>query len=313
MRSSTATFLFCTLAISGGAAQTLVGDITTGKLGNATAVTDNPSGAQYMATLPETAFDKTAFPNGGNVKGSVQAVSMPDGHGVMFHVAFSNLPSTGGPFIYHIHDQPVPSDGNCNETLMHLDPFQRGETPACDAALPATCQVGDLSGKHGSVNATPAGTFTATFTDDFASTRPGLGAFLGNRSIVLHFANTTRITCANFEAVGSSCGGGSGESPSSSSSSSRSTITSSTATGAETPSSSSSSRATTTTTTTTQGPTTRPTGAPTNTTGTTSRATRTTTGSPTTSTRPVVVTAAANAHVPLGGFAAGAAALAFFL
>lgn len=118
MRFSTATSIFYTVAISGGAAQTLDGDITTGvsapppyrlqgdcsvsnagsqSLGNAPAVTDNPSGAQYMATLPDTAFDKTAFPSG-NVKGSVQAVSMPDGNGVMFHVAFSNLPTTGGPF-----------------------------------------------------------------------------------------------------------------------------------------------------------------------------------------------------------------------
>ena len=29
--------------------------------------------------------------------------------------------------VYHLHDAPVPSDGNCTGTLAHLDPYQRGE------------------------------------------------------------------------------------------------------------------------------------------------------------------------------------------
>lgn len=52
----------------------------------------------YTATLPGTAFDTDAFPNGGNVKGSVYALSSPDGTGVIFQVKFSGLPSEGGPF-----------------------------------------------------------------------------------------------------------------------------------------------------------------------------------------------------------------------
>jgi hypothetical protein len=51
--------------------------------------------------------------------------------------------------VYHIHDYPVPADGNCTATGAHVDPFVRGEAPPCDASAPATCQVGDLSGKHG--------------------------------------------------------------------------------------------------------------------------------------------------------------------
>jgi hypothetical protein len=54
--------------------------------------------------------------------------------------------------VYHIHDQPVPANGNCTATLAHLDPYQRGEDPLCDASAPQTCQVGDLSGKHGEIN-----------------------------------------------------------------------------------------------------------------------------------------------------------------
>lgn len=34
--------------------------------------------------------------------------------------------------------------------------------------------------------------------DKYVSTVAGDGAFMGNRSIVIHFANKTRIACANF-------------------------------------------------------------------------------------------------------------------
>jgi len=97
--------------------------------------------------------------------------------------------------VYHIHDQPVPANGNCTATLAHQDPFVRGEDTPCDAAKPATCQVGDLSGKYGKPNGT---TFSASYNDAYAALVPGLGAFFGNRSIVVHFANKTRISCANF-------------------------------------------------------------------------------------------------------------------
>lgn len=43
----------------------------------------------------------------------------------------------------------MPADGNCTGTLAHLDPYKRGEDPPCDASAPASCQVGDLAGKHG--------------------------------------------------------------------------------------------------------------------------------------------------------------------
>jgi hypothetical protein len=58
--------------------------------------------------------------------------------------------------VYHIHAYPVPSDGNCTGTLAHLDPYIRGESPPCDPTEPQTCQVGDLSGKHGTINGTSA-------------------------------------------------------------------------------------------------------------------------------------------------------------
>ncbi|KAI1344655.1 superoxide dismutase [Xylariaceae sp. FL0016] len=166
----------------------------TGAQGDAIAVTDNPVGKTAVATLPSEPF----FTGGldGNVVGSVKATSGPNGRGVDFQVTFSNLPKTNESFTYHLHDAPVPEDGNCTSTLAHLDPFIRGEDPACDSAKPATCQVGDLSGKHGKITSDP---FTATYHDDFASLKDGIGAYFGNRSFVVHFANKTRISCANFQ------------------------------------------------------------------------------------------------------------------
>jgi Cu/Zn superoxide dismutase len=53
--------------------------------------------------------------------------------------------------VYHIHEKPVPADGNCTGTGAHLDPYKRGETPPCDASKKESCQVGDLSGKYGNI------------------------------------------------------------------------------------------------------------------------------------------------------------------
>ncbi|PBP28277.1 superoxide dismutase [Diplocarpon rosae] len=166
----------------------------TGVRGNATIVVNNPVGKVYVAVLPEQEWNNPQDPRG-NVKGSISATANPDGIGVSFAVKFENLPTSGGPFLYHIHDAPVPADGNCTTTLAHADPYIRGETSACDASLPQTCQTGDLSGKHGKITQDP---FVASYSDGFASTLEGIGAFFGNRSFVIHFANKTRITCANF-------------------------------------------------------------------------------------------------------------------
>lgn len=120
---STTSTLFAAAAISGAVAQQQIGSYTTGvsdcraalfehehvlisstqKTGNATFITNNPAGVSYIAEFPGTSFNKNAYPNGGNVKGSVQAMSMPNGQGVMFHVSFSNLPAEGGPFREYTH------------------------------------------------------------------------------------------------------------------------------------------------------------------------------------------------------------------
>jgi hypothetical protein len=99
---------------------------------------------------------------------------------------------------YHIHVMPINSTGSCASALAHLDPYIRGEQPPCDSTKPQTCQVGDLSGKHGKITSDP---FSTTYIDYYTSLVPGTGAFFGNRSFVVHFGNTTRITCASFSLV----------------------------------------------------------------------------------------------------------------
>ncbi|KAH0559735.1 hypothetical protein GP486_003750 [Trichoglossum hirsutum] len=150
---------------------------------SAPVTTGNPVGVTYVATLPES----------GQLQGSLSGTS--NGTGVSFTFSIRGLPTSGGPFGYHIHDQPVPSNGSCLAALAHLDPFQRGEDPPCNATAPQTCQVGDLSGKYGKISSDP---FETSYVDLYTSTTPGNPGFFGNRSFVVHYANKTRIACANF-------------------------------------------------------------------------------------------------------------------
>lgn len=57
----------------------------------------------------------------------------------------------GSRLEYHVHLRAVPESGNCTETGGHLDSYVRGDSPPCDSSQPQTCEVGDLSGKYGTV------------------------------------------------------------------------------------------------------------------------------------------------------------------
>lgn len=102
-----------------------------------------------------------------------------------------NLPLVGGPFMYHIHEHPVPLDGNCNAAGGHLNPYH-GSISATD--LPNK-EVGDLSGKHGMINGP---SFETSYTDPFLSLNPKNPAYVGGLLIVIHFLNNTRLACANI-------------------------------------------------------------------------------------------------------------------
>ena len=124
-------------------------------------VSNNPYNARYRAQLtPKT---------GNNLSVTMEGTSMPDGNGVKFAIAFTGLPEAEGPFTYHIHAKPVPTDGNCTGTGAHLDPYNRGEITACDASKPETCQTGDLAGKHGKVTTAQ---FATEYVDMYLATNP---------------------------------------------------------------------------------------------------------------------------------------------
>lgn len=194
MRFATVTTFFTAASLRVIAQDTSV----TGELGDAVVVENNPLGAVYRATFGENPFLTPDTPAGGPILGEVVVSTPPDQVGVMFTVSFQNLPKEGGPFSYHLHVDPVPEDGDCTKTLAHLDPFIRGEDPVCDSTAPETCQVGDLSGKYGKVEVNEGTSYRNSYIDEYSALFEGPGAFFGNRSIVLHYANKTRLACANF-------------------------------------------------------------------------------------------------------------------
>ncbi|KIW95045.1 uncharacterized protein Z519_03626 [Cladophialophora bantiana CBS 173.52] len=165
---------------------------------NAPVTQANPSRTTFQAVLQ---VDRP-------VQGQLTGVSNDNGTGVNFNVNFFDFPDVmQGPFKYHIHEYPVPASGNCTATGGHLSPFGRQDDPACDPTAPWTCQPGDLSGKHGntshltssaSADSQAVGTFQAMYLDLYVSTDPSNAAFFGNRSVVVHSANGTRLNCGNF-------------------------------------------------------------------------------------------------------------------
>jgi hypothetical protein len=106
---------------------------------------------------------------------------------------------TSYPPVYRIHVDPVPPSGDCTATLGDLDPYERGDSPVCEASQPATCEVGDLSGKHGEMSPEADSGFQVAYLELYVSTEPGLNSFFGNRSIVIQAHNLTRLACANFK------------------------------------------------------------------------------------------------------------------
>ncbi|PYH95970.1 cytosolic Cu/Zn superoxide dismutase [Aspergillus ellipticus CBS 707.79] len=158
-------------------------------------VTINNDGQQYRAQLQPK--DNTT------VSGHITSYFGPGQVGVNFFVEFWGIPDDGQALSYHIHNSPVPEDGNCYSTGSHLDPYARGDATPCDIQSPQTCQVGDLSGKHGPVWAPADEGYTAIYTDWFLSNVEGEPAFFGNRSLVIHNAATNaRLACGNFEVWG---------------------------------------------------------------------------------------------------------------
>jgi hypothetical protein len=161
-------------------------------------VKNNPQGVVY-------AVDFSNQPNT-NVRGKVYAQAISSGDAIKFRFNISGFKGQKGPFSYHIHVNQVSSDGNCTSTGPHQDVAIRGMSPPCNSDEPATCESGDLAGKHGKIPAPGPNQsiiFHKTFVDKYVSTDPKNPAFFGNQSLVFHLGDEkkTRYACANFELV----------------------------------------------------------------------------------------------------------------
>jgi len=159
----------------------------TGAGGDAKAYPEQPAGKEYFADFKNT-----------KLSGGIIFTPSSGNGGVKVEVKLAGFPKEGGPFTYHIHDQPVPADGNCTLTLAHLDPFIRGQKVPCDPKRPQSCEVGDLAGKHGKIPADNNGTYSNTYEDLYLTLTQGQGSFIGNRSVVVHTNDTKRYACANI-------------------------------------------------------------------------------------------------------------------
>ncbi|KAK6462206.1 superoxide dismutase [Scheffersomyces coipomensis] len=155
---------------------------------NAPMVNDSPPNAKYIAR-----FKPHAINGDYHVRGFISFQTSPRGF-VQVHLDVDGLPTSGGPFPYHVHQYPVPTDGNCTGTGGHLDPYHGSATSPGD---PAGLQVGDLAGRHGDI---PVGVyaFETYYFDPFISLNPSDPAFIGGLSVVIHLDNLTRIACANI-------------------------------------------------------------------------------------------------------------------
>lgn len=135
------------------------------------------------------------FPAGGDktVKGNV-VFTAKEGKYVNVHLDMTGLPKSGGPFVYHIHEFPIPENGNCEAAGEHFNPYK---APAdCDSQKKDDyCQVGDLSGKHGWINTT---CFETKYDDPFLSLNSKSKSNIIGKSIVFHYANLEKFACANI-------------------------------------------------------------------------------------------------------------------
>lgn len=139
---------------------------------------DSPQGAKYVAT-----FDN-------KLQGQVEFVGTSNGS-VSVSVKLEGLPETGGPFPYHVHELPVPANGDCMGTKLHLNPYNGSSS----ATTLDDTEVGDLARRHGNLTA-PSDDIS--YVDEYLSLNSDSPAFIGGRSVVVHFLNNSRIACANI-------------------------------------------------------------------------------------------------------------------
>ena len=121
-----------------------------------------------------------------------------DGSKVLIKTSFTSLPGSTG-LGYHVHNWPVEYTQDpslrCYEVGGHYDPYGKqlvaNYSTVCRSD-PSKCEIGDLAGKHGKL-VKGENMYDDTYglsLSDFTS--------IIFRSIVIHNANSTRLTCATI-------------------------------------------------------------------------------------------------------------------
>ncbi|KAF1815665.1 hypothetical protein P152DRAFT_511783 [Eremomyces bilateralis CBS 781.70] len=158
----------------------------TGALGNAKTTT-NADNIMYHGSLSSD-----------TVTGSIDIVAGPAGNGLSYSLKLTKAPTNVGALSYYIATSSVKVGASCDALGGVFDPYVRGADPVCETDDPATCRVGDLSGKYGTLRVTSTGTGTKSFSDFYTSSTIGDFAFVGNRSIVISDSTNKAHACANF-------------------------------------------------------------------------------------------------------------------
>lgn len=142
---------------------------------------DSPPEAYYVACF-----------EGSGVEGEVSFKGRED-RSIEIGVDLKGFPKLGGPFMYHVHEAPVPSDGNCTGAKAHLNPFGGNQS----ATNPEELEIGDLSGRYGFLK----GDSCISYTDHYLSLNSKSQAYVGGLSVVIHLYDNTRIACANITQI----------------------------------------------------------------------------------------------------------------
>ncbi|PVZ99044.1 hypothetical protein BB558_004938 [Smittium angustum] len=155
---------------------------------------------------------------------AIRAVSKPEGSGITSRFSFFSpngvtVASDGSNvnldvkvsisgltpnqnYTYHIHEAPVPADGNCTLTKLHFDPLKANKLDGkyvCNPKDITTCELGDMSGIYGKAIVSKAGEiYENKFSIPKLNLYPGNMFYVGDLSVVIHDGTSKRVACANI-------------------------------------------------------------------------------------------------------------------
>ncbi|KAI8050326.1 superoxide dismutase [Syncephalis plumigaleata] len=161
-----------------------------------------PSPDTTPASAPATSNNSDALIKKGDVEGFILFVSSLSATTVFGGVTIGNLPA--GEYSYHVHEKPVPENGDCAATGGHYDPHAK-KGAKCTKTTLTDCEIGDLSGKFGKLDNKGKSDkkkddkeeAMILFEDPTLKLSNGANGIVG-RSIVIHNPAGDRIACGNI-------------------------------------------------------------------------------------------------------------------